>query len=258
MKRFDYAKVLALGLVIAPPLGGLACGGTPNDYHDESSAGSVRMPLITVTNGHRYRLSNSMLTISGPTYATLFSSDDPAETELSAALQVGSYWMHLQSWSLERDDGTGTFAPARATLMSSNPAVFNVYAGTTTTISYRFETDGTTVVVGSGDLKVNVAVTEIPPVCTPLGDDCSSGSWCPPSGLTGLPLACVSEGAVPLGAPCVGTSDCARNSSCFNGVAGPICTQLCKISEVGTACRSGGICQRSGADYGVCAPATSR
>jgi hypothetical protein len=249
--RRHWNAIIAANLAVLAPICLAACSG-PVDLADPTTSGTFSMPLITVTNGHRYRVKDAAITISGSTSAWLTSSDDPGETELSTVLQTGAYWAYLQSWTLERDDGTDTFSPVRANLISSNPNAFSIFHGTTTTISYRFETDGAIVVVGSGDLKVNIAVNELTPACTPLGTDCSSGSWCPPTGLTGLPLTCMAEGSVALGAPCLGPSDCVRNASCFDWATGAICAALCPVSEIGLPCSSGGTCQPGGRDYGVC------
>jgi hypothetical protein len=133
---------------------------------------------------------------------------------------------------------------------------FTVFNGATTTIGYRFSTDGVVVTVGSGELRVNIAVDEVPAVCTPFAaeDGCAAGSWCPPTGLTGSPRACVPAGTTELGVPCLGTTDCVANSACVDGGAGPVCTALCPIDQGGSPCATGGTCQPVAADYGLCAP----
>jgi len=235
------------------------CGGAeaPAGSAGRPSAGeigAVSLPLVTESGGHRYRLRDTFIGISGPQYLQLASSDDPAETALSATLQTGSYYAALYSWRLERDDGAGQFLPVQAILMSPSVASFSILNGATTTLRFRFSTDGVIVEVGSGDLRVAVAVDEVPPVCTPFAvdDGCAPGNWCPPSGLTGLPRACISTGTIELGLPCLGAMDCVAGAACIEQSAGPVCTALCPTSDVGSACPSGGTCLTGAVDYGVC------
>jgi len=49
--------VLALSGVITVPLAG--CGGDPSGPQERLAAGSVSLPLITVANGHTYRLKDA-------------------------------------------------------------------------------------------------------------------------------------------------------------------------------------------------------
>ena len=187
MRKSAFTKcAFAIAFAMPIPIGTAACGA-PLLEHEEASAGSLSMPLVTAVNGHRYRLTNAAVNVVGPTYVWLQSSDDPEETRLTATLQTGFYSASLIQWTLERDDGTGTFYPVRAQLLSATTVSFDVFADTTTSISYRFETDGDIVVIGSGELRVSVSVNEVAPACAPLGADRSAGTWCPPSALTGRP-----------------------------------------------------------------------
>jgi hypothetical protein len=227
----------------------------PADAAD--TAGTISFPLVTETGGHRYRLRNAALSISGPQFLQLFSTDDPAETALSAPLATGNYFAILFSWSLEQDDGTGAFRPVPATLVSGPVASFTVFNGATTTIGYRFQTDGVVVTVGAGQLRVTIAVDEIAPVCMPFADDdgCGAGAWCPPTGLTSMPRACLAAGSVALGDPCVGPIDCVAYAACIDAGAGPVCTALCPSSALGSPCATGGTCQPAAADdHGICTP----
>jgi hypothetical protein len=213
---------------------------------------------VTETDGHRYRLRNAAVSISGPQFLQLASTDDPSETALSATLATGNYLAILFNWSLEQDDGTGAFHPVPATLVSGPVANFAVFNGATTTIGYRFQTDGVVVTVGAGQLRVTIAVDEVAPVCTPFaGDDgCGAGAWCPPAGLTGTQRACIAAGAGALGDPCAGPTDCGAYAACIDAGAGagPVCVALCPNSALGSSCPTGGICQPAAGDYGVCTP----
>jgi hypothetical protein len=244
---------LALGCAVAAPIGSAGCGDPAIDREDARS-GALSVPLVTVVNGHTYRLKNAVINVSGPTYAWLQSSDDPAETRLSASLLAGSYSAGLIQWTLERDDGSGTFWPVRAMLSSDATVFFDIFAGATTSISYRFETDADIVVIGSGDLRVSISVGETTPACTPFGNGCSAGTWCAPSALTGRALSCIAEGTIALGSSCLSPNECVRNASCFDLGAGPVCVALCPSSDVGAPCITGGTCREAGPGYGVCRP----
>jgi hypothetical protein len=221
-----------------------------------ADVGRVSLPLIVSGGIHDYRLADVYLVIYGPQSLQLFSSADPGEVALAATLQTGSYTAYLTGWTLERDDGGGVLHPVPATLISSGAVGFSIFNGTTSTISYQFQTDGVLVTVGAGDLKVKATVNEIPAACTPFGADCSAASWCPPTGLTRAPRACIPAGAASIGDPCLSPFDCVANASCVDRRegSGPVCVALCPGTTVGTNCSTGGICQSAGADYGLCHP----
>jgi hypothetical protein len=251
MVRIVSRIVWAACFVLTAPLVA-GCSGAGADDQASVESGAVSLPLVTQANGHTYRLHDAFIQIFGPTFTTLSTSDDPNETVLSATLQTGSYFANLYAWTLERDDGSGNFQPIVATLVSSNFVNFSVDNGTTTTVTYVFQTDGVIVTVGSGDLKVRVSVNEVDAVCTPFAGDCPTGTWCPPTGHTGAPRACVAAGAVAVGEPCGGPADCVANASCYDLGDGPVCVALCPADAFETPCTTGGVCQKFGTDYGRC------
>jgi hypothetical protein len=252
MKSIISRIALTLGCSMFMALGVAACGNAPPSGNEDVETGKFAMPLTTSTNGHTYRLQGQ-IDVWGPTSTSLVTSNDPGETYLSATLPTGSYNAYLWSWSLERADAMGVFAPVPSTLLN-NVVTFNIYDNSTTTVSYRFETDGNAVVVGSGGLRVTIGVTELPPVCTPLGSDCPSGSWCPPMGLTGQSLACVAAGTIAVGSACQAPSDCVANATCVAAGATTECAALCAAADIGAPCASGGTCQAAGTAYGICRP----
>jgi len=255
-KSLISRSILAVCLAaLLPSLG--ACSADPAGNDEAALSGVMSLPLITSANGHQYRLSNAYVFINGPQNVQLFSSNDPSETALSSHLQTGSYAAYLFSWSLERDDGTGTFRSVQATLVSSYAVGFSIFNGTTSTVSYQFSTDGVIVTLGSGELKVAVAVDERSPVCTPFAADCASGTWCPPTGLTAAPRACIAEGVIAIGQPCSAPTDCVANASCFDVGSGPVCAELCSSDAFELDCTSGGTCKEAAFDYGVCTPSVT-
>src|SRR5687768_2328859 len=109
-----FRTILCTGL-IAAPLATLACGGTPDTSSEAASSGSMTLPLVTTVNGSTYRL-NAAILVSGPESVWLQSSEDPRETRLSHTLPTGSYFASLYTWTLQKDDGRGTFLPVEARL----------------------------------------------------------------------------------------------------------------------------------------------
>jgi hypothetical protein len=184
----------------------------------------------------------------------MITEQNPGEAVLTATLQTGSYVAFVESFQLTKDDGTGHFVPVKAT-SENNDIQFSVENGTTTTITLRFQTDGTIVTVGSGQLDVGVAVDQVPPACAAFGSDCPPGLWCPPTGLTSQPAACVAAGQVPVGGACASPSDCVANASCFDSGSGPRCSALCPPASFGAPCDTGGTCMAAGKDYGICTDA---
>jgi hypothetical protein len=264
MKRISNRHTVACSLcmLVAAALGS-ACetAGSTSGQTDEAT-GTLSMPLTAATNGATYILANASILIEPTTccgpYAFLNTGADAGTTDLTTALQTGTYEAYLEYWTLERQDSQGGFEPVVATLTSSSVEEFTIYNGATTTITFTFQTDGVTVVVGSGTLDIGIAVNESDAACTPLGNDCGPGSWCPPASLTGADLACVPSGTVALGQPCATPTDCVANASCFTlGDAGALCAALCPGSGVNLPCATGGICQSAAPDYGICVAGTT-
>lgn len=227
-----------------------ACSSEPSSDSEQAATGTFAMPLLAGAGGHTYRLEGAMY-VNGP----LFTHIDLSGDVVTASLPTGDYDALLYWWTLMRDDGTGNFAPVDATMVSTNAPRFTIFNQAMTTLTFQFQTDGQLVTVGSGSLTVTVGVDETEPLCTPLGVDCpDAGTWCAPSELTGMRLACIAEGPVPLGGACLSPLDCAANASCFDFGSGATCHALCARADFDQPCSSGGICTRQGGDYGVCAP----
>lgn len=254
--KFLLIRVLGAALLSASASSSTGCSAEPGSEAEPVARGSVNLPLLTTVNGSTYRLSGATIELRGPVYpyyVYLSGSDDPSETALSTTLATGTYEASLfSSWTLQKLATDGTFQPVRATLRSSPYAVVAVFNGTTSTLSYEFETDGVIVTVGQGDLDVVIDVDEIAAACTPLGSSCGEGLWCPPPDLTGAPLACHAAGSVAIGGDCHDTSSCVANAACFDLGSGSVCAALCGALDIGLPCASGGVCQAAGGSYGIC------
>jgi hypothetical protein len=249
MKAMSLRVGMALCLLVSAPL--LTGCGSDAGAEDEASKGSLSLPLLTTAGDHTYRLDGA-LQIWGPQYQWLYFNE--WDETASWSLTTGAYDAQLYSWALYRQDAAGSFQPVSADLIDGDYRRFEILNGTTTTISFKFETDGELVVVGNGGLNVEVEVTERAGLCTPLGDDCGEGAWCAPSELTGARLACVMAGAVEVGGECASPSDCVANASCFDLGDGARCAALCPTADFGEPCATGGTCSQRGEGYGVCAP----
>jgi hypothetical protein len=251
VKFVQWLKWVTASLAIA-----LLCGAcsTHSESSPAASIGKLEMPLLTTANGATYRLVNVQGYINGGpnNYYNYVYESNPDETTLAVDLPVGNYSIYLNSWSLQRADADGVFQPVVAQMESYYSQYFTIYNGTSTTVSFSFMTDGIIVVVGSGHLNIVAHVDVADAACTPLGNDCPSGSWCPPSGLTGNDLSCQTSGSTSLGQPCQSPSECVANASCVANAGEPVCVALCSRSEFGQPCASGGTCTRLAADFGFC------
>jgi hypothetical protein len=254
MTRSGLLRAVRAGLLCWSTTAMVACGAAADDEQRQEQAGTLAFPLSVTAGEHLYRFSYFQVYLY-PDGSFLSSTGDPAETVLTAELPTGQHQASLWNWALERDDGLGNFIAVNASLVSSSYVSFEILNGSTTTVSFQFETDGEIITVGAGGLTVAAKVTERAPVCVPLGNDCGEGLWCPPAELTGAALACRHAGWVELGGACGGPADCVANSSCIDFGAGPECAALCSSADLGTACAGGGSCTPAGREYGVCAPA---
>ncbi|HEY8946427.1 MAG TPA: hypothetical protein VIM73_19385 [Polyangiaceae bacterium] len=253
MTRSRIVRALMTAALGFSALTASACSNHPQESREQGRTGSLNLPLTATVNGHSYRFSRFQLYIS-PEWLWLTSTG--AESSLSTQLTTGYHQATLYDWSLERADASGAYHPVEAALLSSSSIPFEILNGSTTTISFQFETDGQIVTIGSGAVHVLGEVRERAPTCLPLGDDCGEGAWCPPPELTGAPVACRAAGSLALGERCDGPAQCSANSSCIDLGAGAVCAALCSGAEFGAECPSGGICTSEGVDYGVCRPAS--
>ncbi|AUX45177.1 hypothetical protein SOCE26_066580 [Sorangium cellulosum] len=256
MTRSVFVKLGFAAFLAAAPLLP-ACLSAPDGTEDVESTGRASMSLVTQTNGRVYRLSNAIFSIQGPVFTYLTSTDDPNETTLTAALPTGDYLSVLEpGWVLERDDGWGAFVPVQATLASGNPVPFTIFDGATTPLVYQFQTDGTIITVGEGQLDISIEVTEVGVggACTPLGAGCADGEWCVPGEVLESAPACLTTGDIPIGGACdAPDSLCVANALCGDFGSGAVCIELCPASDLGAPCASGGICSDIGyTEFGIC------
>ncbi len=251
MKHMSWTMALLAALVGFPVL--TACSMDAEGGDQEATArGTVSMALSTITNGTEYRLSNAVFQINGVVSTSLASSNDPMEVVLSATLPVGSYTSSLANgWSLQRNDG-GTFVNVQATLVSANPASFDILDGAATPLVYQFDTDGTIISIGAGQLDISIGVNETNTVaCTAFGAGCDpAAQWCAPAVLFGGgDNQCVPTGSLQSGQACMNPFDCTFNTICgdIGDGQGSICHELCPAANFGAPCAfGGGVCTSIG------------
>src|SRR5437773_1778961 len=143
------ARVSTVSLVLAAGL--LASCG---DHHPKPSGevGTISVELVAHTPGATYHLRMASFAIAGPTTTTLTTEGADSEAaSLTARLAVGHYAVTLaDGWALYRGDGdAGAEVRVAASLLSANPASFDVTAGATTFVPFRFATDGVVIATGS-------------------------------------------------------------------------------------------------------------
>lgn len=242
---------LMMGLVLALGTGTLSLAGCAS--HDDAqgeqagSYGTVVLSLTGQTNGTTYRLRQAVFQVAGPTNTTLTSESDPNGSVLAATLSTGGYLITLQDgWFLERLNGM-TAEPVDATLVSGNPQMFGISSAATSTVLFRFETDGTIIDIGTGQLEVAIEVTEtgstiacdiINQTGCPMGQGCYFGG-----GDDGLTPICAPVGMTPPGGPCMQQNSCAPGAFCgsFDG-ENVSCIAICAVSGMGPTCPAGQAC----------------
>jgi hypothetical protein len=252
---------LMLGLVLAVSATALSLTGCAS--HDDAarendgSYGTVVLSLTGQTNGTTYRLRQAIFDVAGPTNATLNSESDPNGAVLAATLSTGGYLITLRDgWFLERLTGM-TAEPVDATLISNNPQMFGISSATTSTVLFRFETDGTIIDIGTGQLEVAIEVNETGATGCDIMQQtgCSMGEGCyfggGPEGLTPI---CIPAGMDPPGSACMQQNSCAPGAFCgsFDGET-VSCITICAVSGMGPTCPAGQACAPVGVgDIGGC------
>ncbi len=158
--RAVFRSVLAVAVAATT----LTACGTDQGESAAPHVGTVTIPLQAEVDGTRYRLG-AVLDITGGQGGVTTLATTPDQPTLVATLPVGQYTATLVSFTLFKDDGTGTFHAVEATVESSSQS-FGISNDSSTTISFQFDTDGTVVPVGSGNVNVTFGVTDTS--CDPI------------------------------------------------------------------------------------------
>lgn len=249
LSRSSFVTGLAL-------LGLASCGGEAQQLQSQGDLGTLELPLRATSNGHTYQLSGYVRIEQDPYGPPYYSNYVPLDGDVvSVDLPAGRYFSDLQDWLLSREVD-GSLLRVQADLLSPARQAITVFAGSKSTLTYRFSTDGFVIATGTGGVDITVAVHETTPDCTPFGAGCGGGTWCAPTELTGRAVACIEHGSVPVGAPCMSPTSCVADATCRSaspgGVGAAVCTRLCPTSELGEECADGGRCTLSESGYGIC------
>jgi hypothetical protein len=138
--RAALAGALGFPLLLACSAGSSADGAGAAAAGD-ARFGTLSMPLATIVNGIRYRLTTDRFSLSGPIEQDLQHNGDGSI--VVAALPEGDYEVTLHDgWVLERQAESG-FEAVAAELVSPNPRGVHIESEQTTTVAWLFQTDGT-------------------------------------------------------------------------------------------------------------------
>jgi hypothetical protein len=241
-----FVKTIAVSTLLSlASLGAVAgCSSTVDGSTEPVETGTLDLGLTGAANGVTYRLRNALFDITGPTATTLDSEIDPNAPELVLTLPVGHYQVFLQpGWALERMDPGGA-VPVHAMLVSPNPAAAQVIGGSRAHSVFRFQTDGTVVDIGFGELSVSIGVEVVSggggECLAYIPDSCPAPEACY---LTGAGSVCAPAGSLPPGASCQAANDCMPGYTCADLGGGLVCTEVC---QVGATCSNGSICEDIG------------
>lgn len=148
--RAVVCAAIALGMTTV-----VACSSDQSSQ--TQGAGSISIPLSISVGSNNYRLDAVFAIVGDQGNVTLSTRGD--EPTLSTTLAAGAYDILLESFTLSKDDGTGTFNAVAATAVASS-IPFTVTANATTTVSFQFLTDGMTVSPGAGNVAIGFGVTD--------------------------------------------------------------------------------------------------
>jgi hypothetical protein len=225
-------------------IGYAACG--PEEA--TSSTGTLRLHLSTELSGVAYELRGARFDVMGPE-DTILTEDGGAEAaSLQVTLAEGDYQIELlDGWQLERRlSPASDFEPVESFLLSPNPTEFAIVDGQTTHVAFAFETTGTTVSFGEGNLNLTIRVVDNgstsnqpstggddPPVLDPAACDFGTTEGCEQ-------LACETACPTNVGSFCL--TACSRILTCVSSdvlcitAADPLCAQ--RTNGTPSACTS--------------------
>jgi len=159
-----------------------SCG---NDHPARGAdTGTISLELVAQTAGATYHLRMASFAIAGPSPATTTTTvtTDSADSEaksLTVKLAAGHYTMMLaDGWALYRGGGdAGAEVRVSASLVSPNPASFDVTTSMTTFVPFRFATDGLVITTGpTGTVEISAEVNEEHGLALLAGDHTQAGS----------------------------------------------------------------------------------
>jgi hypothetical protein len=157
----------------------LASCGPDGHSSPGAGTGTINLELVAHTADATYHLRMASFAIVGPTTTTVTTeSADSEAASLTVKLAVGHYTVTLaDGWALYRGADAATEVRVAASLLSPNPASFDVTASATTFVPFRFATDGLVIATGpTGTVEVSTEVNELHGLALLAGDYMQSGS----------------------------------------------------------------------------------
>ncbi len=256
-----HARSLRTAAILAP----LCFAACAEEGEPTVDAGDLRMGVVGQDGGGLYyRLRDAVFAIEGPMSTAVGTEENPTTDVISVELPAGAYEVLLEDgWRLERwDPITDATLAVDATLTSGNPASTVVSGSETSTVVFVFEVpDAGPVVLGDGDLEIDIDVETTPPLttCDPLVQDCANGEGCYP---TTDGAFCAPSGDVPLYGACTFLNACSGGHTCVlssanvncNPSSEGCCVALCSVSF--PSCSGFEICASldiENPEVGVCA-----
>ncbi len=158
-----FQRLAAISIVVAiVPIVAVGCMSADTTRTETiHSTGTIQMSLTGVgISGTEYRLRYAAFDIFGAS-ALGFSSEDYLDVPtVQMVLQAGDYQIELEGgWTLERRN-SDIYEPVNAVLLSDNPVAFTIVDQQTTSVAFRFKTDGEVINLGQGTLDVSIEVDE--------------------------------------------------------------------------------------------------
>jgi hypothetical protein len=161
------SQFLRVWVVIAALFGvaQVACSGdAPGPITDDNTTtGSVALPLTAQSGDVAYRLASARFTITGAPLPRPLVIRPPADTPVhQETLPVGSYSILLENgWQLERKGPADTgFTAVAAELIVPNPQQFSVARNLVTDVLFTFATGTGVVDLGRGRADVRIDVRD--------------------------------------------------------------------------------------------------
>lgn len=155
IRRQSHFGCLLLA-ALAAALAATACGDPA-----ATEFGNVHIALEGSSRGSTYELADASFDVEGVVETTLSTAETTGP--LSAPLPVGAYTVALRDgWRL-LELGEAASREVAATLVSDNPAAFEVRAGEVTRVDFVFQTGDATVDFGQGKLAVGISIEKLVP-----------------------------------------------------------------------------------------------
>jgi hypothetical protein len=155
-------QLVAVAMLAAASLSqAVGCGSTAANQ-SQSGVGVVRLPLTASVGANNYVLSGTfVITNSTGVTTTLSTSASQTAATLMTTLAVGQYTVTLlPGWQLSLVAANGTTTPITASLISPVTQSVTITNQQNTIVTYQFNSNGTVIQLGQGQMTIQIGVTE--------------------------------------------------------------------------------------------------